>query len=268
MGRTTARFLERYYWRVETRGLEQVPREGPAMLVGIHRGFMPFDGFLAAHLIARETGRVPRFLIHPGLVKFPFLHDFMTKQGGMIASNENADYVLQRDDLLAIYPEGIHGAFRYYRDAYRLGKFGRDEYVRMALRNRAPLVPFVTIGPAEIYPILAKFEWSWWKRYSEWPCFPITPTFPLLPVPLPAKWHTLVLEPLHVERQYPVEAAEDDGIVQAIGRDVRARLDEAMTWMRGRRRSIFFGSIFGDNAFRPTMAVGSEAESVTAIHTS
>jgi nucleoside-diphosphate-sugar epimerase/1-acyl-sn-glycerol-3-phosphate acyltransferase len=268
MARTTARFLERYYWRVDVRGLEQVPREGPAVLVGIHRGFMPFDGFLTTHAVAREAGRVPRFLIHPGLVKFPFLHDFMTKQGGLIACNENADYVLQRQELLAIYPEGIHGAFRYYRDAYRLGKFGREEYVRMALRNQAPIVPFLTIGPAEIYPILAKIEWSWWKRYSEWPCFPITPTFPHLPLPLPTKWHTLFLEPLHIDRQYPPEAAEDDGVVQAIGREVRGRMEEALTWMLGRRRRIFFGSIFGEEGFRPRTAVGSRAEEMAAIYTS
>jgi 1-acyl-sn-glycerol-3-phosphate acyltransferase/nucleoside-diphosphate-sugar epimerase len=268
MARTTARFLERYYWRVEVRGLEQVPREGPAVLVGIHRGFMPFDGFLTTHAVAREVGRVPRFLIHPGLVKFPFLHDFMTKQGGLIACNENAGHVLQRQELLAIYPEGIQGAFRYYRDAYRLGKFGREEYVRMALRNQAPIVPFVTIGPAEMYPILAKIEWSWWKRYSEWPCFPITPTFPFLPLPLPTKWHTLFLEPLHVDRQYPPEAAEDDGVVQAIGREVRGRMEEAMTWMLGRRRWIFFGSIFGEAGFRPRTAIGSEAEEMAAVHTS
>jgi 1-acyl-sn-glycerol-3-phosphate acyltransferase len=249
MDRTLAWFLINKYWRIEVRGLEHVPRQGPAVLVGIHRGFMPFDGFVTCHQIAEATGRIARFLIHPGLVKFPFLHDFMTKQGAMIACNENADYTLGRQDLLALYPEGVHGAFRLYRDAYTLGKFGRDEYVRMALRNGAPIIPFVTLGSAEIFPILARLErgWGWWKRYSEWPCLPITPTFPLLPpVPLPTKWHTLFLEPVQVQREYPPEAAEDDAVVRAVSDRVRARMAAALARMRERRRSIFFGSIFDD----------------------
>jgi 1-acyl-sn-glycerol-3-phosphate acyltransferase len=260
--RTLAPFLEHCYWRMETRGLGHVPRTGPAVLVGIHRGFMPFDGFVVTHRVARAAGRVPRFLIHPGLVKFPFLFNFMTKQGGLIACNENADYVLRRGGLLALYPEGVHGAFRLYREAYTLGGFNRDEYVRMALRNRASIVPFVTLGSAEIFPILARLDWPWWKRYSEWPCFPITPTFPLLPVPLPSKWHTLFLEPVHVGRDYPPEAADDELVVRSVGRVVRRRMEEALTWMRGRRRSIFFGSVFDGEA--PPTAVDAPAEALTS----
>ena len=246
VGRTLGHFLEHYYWRVEIKGFDQIPTDGPAVLVGVHRGFMPFDGVLFTHQVARLAGRVPRFLIHPGLVKFPYLHDFLTKQGGVIANNVNADYTLQRGDLLALFPEGIHGAFRLYRDSYTIGTFMRDEYVRMAIRNAAPIVPFVTAGSAEIFPILGKVEWAWWKRYAEWPFIPLTPTFPLAPIPLPSKWHTQVLAPIHVERQYPPEAAADERVVRAIGRDIRGQMQAALDWMRGRRRSIFFGSIFGE----------------------
>jgi 1-acyl-sn-glycerol-3-phosphate acyltransferase len=247
MHRTLAPFLERVYWRVEIRGLEHVPADGPAVLVGVHRGFMPFDGFVFSHQVARTTGRAPRFLIHPGLVKFPGLHDFMVKQGGMVACNENADYTLRRGELLALFPEGIRGAFCLYRDAYRLGRFGRDEFVRMAIRNRAPIVPFVTVGSAEAFPILGKIEWAWWKRYAEWPYIPVTPTFPLY-VPLPSKWHTLVLDPVHVERDYPPEAAGDEAAVRAVSRLVRRRMEAAMGWIRGRRPSVFYGSVFGPGA--------------------
>jgi 1-acyl-sn-glycerol-3-phosphate acyltransferase/nucleoside-diphosphate-sugar epimerase len=239
-GRDVARLLRRY-WRLEHRGLENVPRAGAAVLVGVHRGFMPWDGVLTAHLIAEDIGRVPRFLIHPGLVKFPFLHDFMTKQGGAIACQENADHLLRRGDLLAIYPEGIHGAFALYRDAYRLGTFGRNDYVRMALRNRAPIVPFVTLGSAEAFPILGKIECGWWKRFAEWPFIPVTP-----PLPLPSRWHMQFLPPLCVEKLYPPEAAEDEGVVRAVGAEVRGRIEETLTWMRRRRRSLFYGSIFED----------------------
>ena len=240
------RFLHDRYWRIEVRGLEHVPRSGRGVLTGVHRGFMPFDGVMALHLLAREAGRYPRFLLHPTLTKFPFLANFMTKLGGILACQENADWVLERDGLLGIFPEGIRGAFTPYRRAYRLGKLGRDEYVRMALRNRSPILPFVTVGSAEIFPVMARIDWGWWKRLTEWPCFPIAPPFPLAPVPLPSKWHTRFLEPLHVEELHGPEAADDPRVVRSLSRMVRARMEAAIAEMLSRRRSIWYGSVFDE----------------------
>ncbi len=242
-GRGILKFLHNSYFRTEVKGIEYVPREGRAILTGVHRGFMPFDGVLMVHLIAQEVGRYIRTLIHPALVKTPFPFNF-EKLGGINACRENADYVLQQDELLSWFPEGIQGAFRYYRNVYQLGKFGRDEYVKAALRNRAPIVPFVTVGSAEIFPVLAKIQWRWLKRLTLWPCFPIAPPFPLLSFPFPAKWHTQFLEPIHVEKQYPPEAADDIATVQAISQEVKNRMQEAIDNMLRQRKHIFFGSIF------------------------
>lgn len=242
-GRTLFNFLARYYWRIEVDGLGNVPGEGRAVLAGIHRGFMPWDAVMTLHLLARRAGRYPRFLIHPGLIKFPFLFNFHTKLGGVVACRENADYMLEHDQLLGIYPEGIRGAFSLYRDAYRLGKFGRDDYVKIALRNRAPIIPFVTVGSAEIFPIFGKIDWHWWKRVTEWPFFPVT-TFPLLPLPLPSKWHIQFLPPLHIEEQYPPEAADDAATVRLISKEVRDQMEEAIQKILSRRKSIFYGSVF------------------------
>ena len=242
--RTLFRFLHDVYWRIEYQGLEHVPRQGRAVLTGVHRGFMPWDGVMGLVGIHRATGRIPRFLIHPCLVKPPFLANYMTKLGGIAACQENADWVLGRDELLGMFPEGIHGAFTPYRQAYKLGKFGRDEYVKMALRNRAPIVPFVTVGSAEIYPIWGRLDWKWIKRATEWLYLPLGPNFPFPGLPLPSKWHTRFLPPLHVERDYGPEAAEDPAVVRAISREVRSRMQRAIDEMLRRRRSIFVGSIF------------------------
>lgn len=247
-GKTLFRFLSDYYWRIEEKGLENIPRQGRGVLVGLHRGFMPWDGVMALHRVVQKTGRYPRFLTHPGLLKFPFLAIFMTRLGGVVAWQQSADRVLQEDELLGIFPEGIQGAFSLYRNVYQLKEFGRDAYVKMALRNSAPIVPFVTVGSAEIFPILAKIKSRLWTRYSDWPCLPITPTFPLLPVPLPSKWHTQFLPAMHIEREYPPEAAQDSRIVKAISLEVRSRMQQAINEMLSRRRSIFFGSIFETEA--------------------
>ena len=242
--RTLFRFLHDVYWRIEYQGMENVPREGGAVLTGVHRGFMPWDGVMALVGVRRATGRIPRFLIHPCLIKPPFLANYMTKLGGIVACQDNADWVLERGGLLGMFPEGIHGAFTPYRTAYKLGKFGRDEYVKMALRNGAPIVPFVTVGSAEIYPILGRLDWKWVKRATEWLYLPLAPNFPFPGLPLPSKWHTRFLEPIHVERQYGPEAADDPAIVRQISREVRARMQTAIDEMLARRKSIFRGSVF------------------------
>jgi hypothetical protein len=83
-------------------------------------------------------------------------------------------------------------------------------------------------------------------------------------VPLPSKWHTLVLEPIHVEWDYP-PAADDDRVVRAIGQVVRRHLERALTWMRARRRSVFYGSIFGEEAVVTPQEVAHAAQEVAGV---
>jgi 1-acyl-sn-glycerol-3-phosphate acyltransferase len=244
LGRTVFKFLEHYYWRIEIKGLKQIPREGPAVLVGMHRGFMPWDGIMLIQQLFRLTGRCPRFLMHPGLVKMPFCFNFLNKLGGVIACQDNADRMLKRGELLGVFPEGLKGAFSLYRDAYRLQKFGRNDFVKMALRHQAPIVPFVTIGSAEILPIVKKFEWEWWKRRTEWPCLPLT----LSPLPLPSKWHTEFLSPVEIKDVYSPQAAADPATVRAISVEVRSRMEKAIERILSRRKSIFYGSVFEQEA--------------------
>ncbi len=243
-GRGGFKFLHKYYWRIESRGLANIPKEGKVVLTGVHRGFMPFDATMVLDVLVKGIGRVPRFLIHPCLVKMPPLNNAMTRWGGLIANQENADWVLDNEGVVGIYPEGIRGAFTFYKEAYRLHRFGRDEYVKIALRNRAPIVPFVTVGHAEIFPILARLDIGWFKRWTEWPFCPIAPPWPLAPIPLPSKWHMEFLPAIHLEREYPAEAAEDPAAVKAIGIKVRAQMQEAMDRLLAERKHVFFGTIF------------------------
>jgi 1-acyl-sn-glycerol-3-phosphate acyltransferase len=242
--RTLFKFLCDCYWRIETKGLEHIPGQGRGVLAGMHRGLMPWDGVMVLHLVAREKGRYIRFLTHPGLLKFPFIANFMAKLGGVVACQDSAVRVLESNQLLGVFPEGVRAAFAVYRNAYKLLPFGRDAFVKIALRHRAPIIPFVTVGSAEVFPVFARIKSRRWTRYSDWPYLPLS-TFPFLPVPFPTKWHIQFLAPLRVDQQYPPEAAQDASVVKAISLEVRARMQQAVDDMVRRRRSIFFGSIFG-----------------------
>ncbi|MBZ5532557.1 MAG: acyltransferase family protein [Acidobacteriia bacterium] len=245
-GRTWFKFLFERYWRVEARGLEHVPRAGRGILVGMHRGFMPWDAVMALHLLVQETGRYPRFLTHPGLLKYPLIANFITKLGGVLACQESADRVLESDELLGVFPEGVEGAFTLYRHAYQLQGFGRHSFVKMALRHRAPIIPFVTVGSAESLPIFARIKSRRWTRLTEWPYLPFS-TFPLLPAPLPSKWHIRFLPAIHLEEHYAPEAEQQNSLVKTISLEVRTRMQQAVDEMVRSRRSIFFGSIFSSS---------------------
>jgi 1-acyl-sn-glycerol-3-phosphate acyltransferase/nucleoside-diphosphate-sugar epimerase len=240
-GRWQLGFMERYYWRVEVKGLENIPKAGGGVLAGIHRGFMPFDGVMLVHLLSKYVGRVPRFLMHPGLVKFPHISRFLTRLGGVIACRENSDHVLRRGEILGVFPEGIRGAFRMYnRDIYQIGRH-RDDYIRSALQHGVPILPFITIGPAETFPILAKVESAWWRRHTHWPFLPITPTANL--IPLPTKWHIQILDPV-LTTEYGPDATSDRRIIRFLSRRIRLEMKAAIDRLLQRRRSIFFGSLF------------------------
>jgi 1-acyl-sn-glycerol-3-phosphate acyltransferase len=205
---------------------------------------MPFDGVVHRHSILQARNRHIRILVIPSLFKFPFLSDYLVKQGGVVASQVNTQKLFARKSLVGIFPEGIEGAFRMYKGAYQLGDMHRNLFARMAIENGAPIVPSATIGHVEIFPILAKVRSSLVVRHTGWPFLPITPTFPLLPVPLPTKWHIRYLDPIPVDGYSRSDASNPKAVEELAGkvcRVMQCHIDD----MLGRRKHIYFGSIFG-----------------------
>ena len=233
-------FLSDRWWRIETRGLERVPTSGPAILLGAHRGFIPFDAMMALHLIARSGGRIPRFLVHPGLLRFAPIARIIRKLGGVLARRGNAEHVLAGGELLGVFPEGVEGAFTPLRDAYELREFRHDMFVRLAARYHARIIPFVTLGSAEVFPIFANIRSRRWKRFAKWPNIPLS-TFPL--PPLPVKWHMQFLPPLSVEHG---ERELTSSEVRAIAAGLRSTMQQALDEMRQSRRHLFWGKVFGE----------------------
>ena len=237
-------FLTRIYWRAEVEGMENIPSVEPALLVANHRGFMPFDGVVHRSLILAAKKRHIRILVIPSLFKFPFLSDFLIKQGGVVASQANTRKLFERKELVGIFPEGINGAFRMYKGAYQLGEMSRNAFAKMAIENRVPIIPCATIGHVEIFPILAKVRSSFIVRVVGWPFLPITPTFPLLPIPLPTKWHIRYLEPIPVDGYSPSDA-QNPKAVNELARVTCEVMQRNIDEMLLRRKHIFFGDIFG-----------------------
>jgi 1-acyl-sn-glycerol-3-phosphate acyltransferase len=238
-------FLYVRYFRVETSGIAHVPSAGRALLVANHSGMLPYDGTMVMHAVHREhpARRDVRPLFEDFVFHFPYLGTFINRLGGVRASQSNAERLLGRDEVIVVFPEGLKGVSKLYRQRYQLQRFGRGGFIKLALRTRSPVVPVAILGAEEAHPMLAKITWP--SGAVDLPYLPVTPTFPLLGplglVPLPSKWYIRFGEPIDLPGEYGPEAAADRILVNKLADTVRTRIQAMVDALRTQRKSVVFG---------------------------
>jgi 1-acyl-sn-glycerol-3-phosphate acyltransferase len=237
-------FLYAVWWRVEAAGVENVPSVGPGLIVANHSGVLPYDGLMVQLAIRHEhpARRVCRMLALDMFALLPVLAPILSKSGSVRANPENAERLLRQGELLGVFPEGVKGVGKYFRERYKLARFGRGGFVRIALRTGTPIVPCAVVGAEEIHPVVAKADWV--GRPIGLPYFPLTPTFPWLGllgvVPLPTKWSIDFGEPIDLGRHGP-DDADDPILVNRISEEVRSTIQRMVDGRLARRRSVWFG---------------------------
>jgi 1-acyl-sn-glycerol-3-phosphate acyltransferase len=237
-------FLYKRYFRVEAEGAEQIPNDGRCLIVANHSGTIPLDGVMLRtcvrleHLAEREL----RWLAEDFVYYLPFAGAFMSRIGAVRACQENAERLLKKDNLVAVFPEGVKGIGKLYRDRYKLQRFGRGGFIRLCLRTRTPLVPCAIVGAEEASPLLYRDEVL--SRAVGLPYLPVTPTFPwfgpLGLIPAPTKWRILFGERIDFEGHGP-EAAEDHVLVGRLADKVRSSIQQMLDRSLDERRSVWFG---------------------------
>jgi 1-acyl-sn-glycerol-3-phosphate acyltransferase len=236
-------FLYEVWWRVEVEGVRNVPSHGRALLVSNHAGsIFPFDAsmILAAIMKEHPLPRWARFMVLDWAFSLPFLSSFMRRVGGIPASPFNAMRVLNQDELVMVFPEGVKGTGKPFSERYRLQRFGRGGFVEVALRTGAPIVPVAVVGSEEIYPKLGESKSL--ARAVGAPFVPITPTFPWLGplglIPLPARWRVAFAEPIDLS-EYGPEAADDRRVVFDLSERVRETIQQMLYESLAKRGSVF-----------------------------
>lgn len=237
-------FLYAVWWRVEASGIEHVPGDGPGLIVVNHSGVLPYDGIMVQLAVRHEhpARRVCRMLALDMFALLPALAPILAKSGSVRANPANAERLLRRGELVGVFPEGVKGVGKHFKDRYKLARFGRGGFIRIALRTGSPIVPCAVVGAEEIHPVVAKADWV--GRPLGLPYFPITPTFPLLGplgvVPLPTKWSIDFGDPLDLSGYGP-EGAKDPILVNRLSQQVRETIQGMIDGRVARRRSIWFG---------------------------
>jgi 1-acyl-sn-glycerol-3-phosphate acyltransferase len=139
------------YFRGEVRGLENIPEDGPALLVGNHSGgTLIADTFVFAQEFYKRFGPDRRFhqLAHSVAARMPGL-GLIRRWGVLVASHDNARKAFKRGAPLLVYPGGDYETFRPSTHSDQIEFGGRKGFVKLALDEGVPIVPVVSIGGQE-----------------------------------------------------------------------------------------------------------------------
>ena len=228
------------WFRVEVRGVENIPSDGGALVVANHSGTVPVDGIMTMFAVHETTGRNLRPLGADLVFKLPFIGELARKAGATLACSEDATRMLSHGELAAVWPEGFKGIGKPYSERYKLQRFGRGGFVSAAIRTGVPIVPCSIVGAEEIYPLVGNVPSL--ARLLGVPYIPITPFFPLLGplglVPLPSKWIIEFGEPIRTD-SYDPGAADDPMLVFNLTDQVRETIQQTLYTLLMRRKSVF-----------------------------
>jgi len=237
------RWLYEKWFRVETRGLENVPDTGGALVVANHSGTIALDAVMTqvALLDHHPAQRRLRMLGADLVFKLPFVGEYARKAGSTLACAQDAQRLLDNGELVGVWPEGFKGIGKPFSERYKLQRFGRGGFVSAALRAGVPIIPTAIIGAEETYPMIGEARTV--ARMVGLPYVPITPTFPWLGplglVPLPSKWIIKFGEPIHTD-EFDEAAADDPMLVFNLTDEVRETIQQQLYRLLVQRRSVFF----------------------------
>ena len=237
--------IYRGLFRVEWEGLEKIPAEGGALIVANHAGAIPSDAPVIMHGIEEELGR-PVYGMAEHLFKaLPVIGTMWHRSGGVAAHPENAYRLLREQQQLAlVFPEGIKGPGKLYKERYQLKRFGRGGFVEIAMRAGVPVIPIAVVGAEESMPILWKSNAL--AKALRVPYVPLTANMlvfgPVLGLVayFPAKFHLRVLDPVHFDVPPDRERYSKSRIMDE-AEAIRTSLQDNLYEMLRARKSIWFG---------------------------
>ncbi len=242
VGYMVMRLLHKYWFRVQSHGLEHIPLEGPALIVPNHSGVIAIDAAMMATdvFMKLEKPRVVRAVVDYFTSLLPFVNVFFTRSGQLVGHSKNFEDLLRHEHLVGVFPEGTRGVGKRFRQRYKLRRFNVG-FVELSLIHKVPIIPTAIIGAEEQAPMLANVAPL--ARLFHLPFFPITPLFPLLGpmglIPLPAKYHIAYGEAFRFYEEYPPETVSDALTVRMLADKVQVRVQEMLKVGLQQRETIY-----------------------------
>lgn len=230
--------LYRYWFRAETRGVDNLP-PGRAILIANHAGQIALDAamIITACFLEAEPPRVVRGMGEFWLPTVPGLSVLMVRTGSVVGTPKNCVDLLEAEELVIAFPEGVRGLCKTFDRRYRLAEFGLG-FMRLALETHSPVVPVAVIGSEEQAPSIANLRPL--ARLLGLPAFPVTLTWPhcgpIGMIPLPVKYRITIGEPMF----FSGDPRDEDGVVREKVERVKGRLQQMITAGLEARRHVFW----------------------------
>ena len=182
-------------------------------------------------LFRSQPLRIPRPVVDRFVPLLPFVSTSMARLGAVSGTRANVRRLLERGELLAIWPEGVGGVARSFRQRYRLQDW-RVGHAELAIRHRAPVVPVAIVGAEEGWPVLARLRAF---HLFGAPCLPI----PAVLFSLPTHYQIHYGAPISLHRGLPCDAADDPAVLAQAAARVRGAVRELIHRALTRRRGVF-----------------------------
>ena len=229
------KFLSKYF-RPEFTGLDNIPKQGPALLVGNH-GIFGLDAPVIFMGIYEACGRMPRGLGDYHLFLDPVSRKFWTSLGGLSGTQENAIRFLNAGHLVNVYPGGARDAMKKPENRYKLHWEKSFGFIEVAMKTGVPIILHMGIGTDDTYRILRNIDlFGRIFGHSKY-AIPLPMGWGLLPRPV--KFQYYISRPIHLKGD-PGDAA-DQALVrqnhQRVWNIARGMLDAGLK----RRKSLWWG---------------------------
>ena len=176
-------WVYRSYFRCQTFGVENLP-DGPCFVIANHSGQLPFDAAMitTSVVLEREPPRFLRSMVERFVPATPFVSPFLARCGQILGTPENCRRLLDNGEAILVFPEGVRGLNKTWKDRYRLQRFGQG-FMRLAMEAKVPIVPCAVIGAEEQAPTF--YNATTLGKLFGFPSLPVTlaPFFGALPLP-------------------------------------------------------------------------------------
>lgn len=218
------------YFRPEIHGIEKVP-QGRVLIVPNHSGQLPFDGLViaVAMLLQANPPRLVRGMAERWFPTLPFVNIAFSRCGVVVGDPINCRNLLEAENAILVFPEGVRGSGKPWGKRYQLAPFGRG-FMRLALQTKTPIVPVGVVGAEESIISLADIK-PLAKAFSA-PYFPLPALLPVLGplayLPMPTKFHIHFGEPLTFEGPFDDEDEVIEGKVQQVVNAVQGLVDQGL----------------------------------------
>lgn len=221
LGLGITHLLYEKYFRVTTTGLENIPASGRVLIVPNHSGQLPMDGVLTGYALATNphAPRAARAMIERFFPTVPWLGNVLNGLGAVIGDPINCVKMLQNDEAIIVFPEGVRGSGKLYKHRYQLQRFGNG-FMHLAISNKTPIIPCGIVGCEETMPSLYNIA-----PLAKLLGIPYVPVAPLLP--LPARVHISFGKPMVFAGSCANEA-EVAAQVEQVKDEIRGLIDQGL----------------------------------------